>query len=213
MAELPYPEKAAGAEWPVHGLIRRRWSPRTFDENRTVEGSKILTLLEAARWAPSCFNEQPWRYLVFDGSRPEGLERARACLAAGNSWALRAPVLMLSVAQDAFARNGKANRHAQHDVGLASENLVLQAVDLGLVVHQMAGFDAARARAEFAIPEGFTPMAMIAVGYPFTGDLESIPPELRQKETAERQRKRLDEIAFDGTWGVSYSASVTEARP
>jgi nitroreductase len=198
-----YPEKVAKTEFPINELLARRWSPRVF-EDRAVERHKILSLLEAARWAPSCFNEQPWCYLVFDGSDPEALESARSCLVEGNSWARKAPVLMLSVARNNFEHGGAPNRHAQHDVGLASENLVLQAVALGLVAHQMAGFDLERARRQFHIPEGFTPMAMIAIGYPYRGSLDSIPEKLRAKELAPRQRRPIEEFAFSGKWGVPF---------
>ncbi|HJQ71339.1 MAG TPA: nitroreductase family protein [Blastocatellia bacterium] len=200
-----YPEKPAPAEREINELMARRWSPRVF-EDREVEREKILRLLEAARWAPSCFNEQPWRYLVFDGSDASALERARACLVEGNAWALKAPVLMLSVARENFTYNEKPNRTAQHDVGLASENLVLEAVDLGLAAHQMAGFDLERSRTEFAIPEGFTPIAMIAIGYPYHGDLGRLPEKTREKELAPRARKTVEEIAFAGSWNKPYGS-------
>jgi len=198
-----YPEKPAPAERRINELMARRWSPRAF-EDRAVEREKLLQLLEAARWAPSCFNEQPWRYLIFDGSDAEALKRARACLSEGNEWALEAPVLMLSVARENFSKNEKPNRTAQHDVGLASENLVLEAVDAGLAAHQMAGFDVERSRAEFAIPEGFTPIAMIAIGYPYRGDLDRLPEKMRDRELASRARKPIDEIAFAGGWDKPY---------
>jgi nitroreductase len=198
-----YPEKPARADRPINQLMRRRWSPRAFEE-REVERSRILTLLEAARWAPSCFNEQPWRYLVFDGSDREALERARACLVEGNAWALKLPVLMVSVARNNFSKNEAPNRTAQHDVGLASEDLVLQAVELGLAAHQMAGFDVERTRSEFGIPEDYTPIAMIAVGYPYRGDLGALPESLQAKELAGRSRKPIGEIAFGGKWGEPY---------
>ena len=201
--EAGYPEKPAPADCQINELMARRWSPRVF-EDREVEREKILRLLEAARWAPSCFNEQPWRYLVFDGSDAEALERARACLSEGNEWALKAPVLMLSVARENFTRNEKPNRTAQHDVGLGSENLVLEAVDLGLASHQMAGFDVERSRAEFSIPEGFTPLAMIAIGYPYYGDLDRLPEKMRDRELAPRDRKPVGEIAFAGAWDKPY---------
>jgi nitroreductase len=185
--------------------MRRRWSPRLFDEGRPVERKKILTLLEAARWSPSCFNDQPRYFLVFDGSNTETMERARACLSAGNEWAIKAPVLMLSVARDTFERNGKPNRWAQHDVGLATENLLLEMVELGLAAHPMAGYDAERSRSEFGIPEGFTPIAMIAIGYPYRGDLNALEEKPRAKELAPRARKAIDEIAFAGMWGIGYS--------
>jgi nitroreductase len=202
--ERQYPEKPAPADYPLDDEIARRWSPRVFEKDRAVEREKIMALLEAARWAPSCFNEQPWRYLVFDGSDAGAMARARACLVEGNAWALEAPVLMISVARDNFSYNEKPNRTAQHDVGLASENLVLQAVELGLVTHQMAGFDLERARKEFGVPEGFTLLAMIAVGYPYRGGVEELPEKVRARELASRERKRVSEIAFAGDWDSPY---------
>jgi len=192
-------EKSAPTEVPIHPLLARRWSPRAIDPSRPVELDKLHILVEAARWAPSCFNEQPWRYLVFDGRDPAALEEARSCLAEGNAWARKAPLLLLSVAHELFARNNRSNRHAQHDVGLASENLVLQAAELGLATHQMAGFDAARARELFGIPEGYTPMAMIAIGY--SGRIEDLPGALQETERAPRTRKPVGETAFRGKWG------------
>jgi nitroreductase len=200
-----YPEKPAHSDYPINELMRRRWSPRVFEEGRTVEREKILTLLEAARWAPSCFNDQPRYFLVFDGSDADVLEQARACLSPGNAWATKAPVLMLSVARDTFEQNGKPNRWAQHDVGLATENLLLEAVESGLVAHPMAGYDAERARTEFGIPEGFTPIAMIAIGYPYRGRLADLDEKIRVKELAPGQRKQVREIAFAGTWNKPYA--------
>jgi nitroreductase len=198
-----YPEKPAQTDFPINELMRRRWSPRAFEDGRTVEREKLLTLLEAARWAPSCFNDQPRNFLVFDGSDSEALERARGCLTPGNAWALKAPVLVLSVARDTFEQNGKPNRWAQHDVGLATENLLLEAIELGLSAHPMAGYDAERARSEFRIPEGHTPIAMIAIGYPYSGNLDELGEKLRGKELALRERKPMSEIAFAGFWGRS----------
>jgi nitroreductase len=199
-----YPEKKAPANNPLNELIARRWSPILFDENRPVEHEKILSLLEAARWSPSCFNDQPAHYLVFDGSDSVALEKARDCLVEGNAWARKAPLLMLSVARDNFAYNQQPNRHAHHDVGAASENLVLQAVDLGLAAHQMAGYDADKARQAFAIPEGFTPKAMIAIGYPRQQELDDVDEKARKRELAARSRKPLSELAFAGKWNASF---------
>jgi nitroreductase len=189
---------------PINALLARRSSRRVFDERRPVERAKLLTLLEAARWAPSSFNEQPWRYLVFDGSDAGLLERARACLNEGNAWARKAPLLLLSVARDNLTVTGRANRHAQHDVGLASENLVLQAVELGLIAPQIAGFNVERAREGFGIPDGFTPMAFIAVGYPYQGDPGDIPESLRAKERQPRSRMLLQEFVFSGGWDAPF---------
>lgn len=198
---LVYPEKIAAPDYPIADLMRRRWSPRAFAEGRPVERDKILRLLEAARWAPSCFNDQPRNFLVFDGSDPGALDKARGCLSPGNAWAIKAPVLMISVARETFEYNGAPNRWGQHDTGLATENLLLEAVEQGLAAHPMGGFDAGRARSEFGIPDGFTPMAMIAIGYPYRGKVVDLDEKLRAKELAPRERKPIGAIAFFGGWG------------
>ncbi|MEM7517161.1 MAG: nitroreductase family protein, partial [Planctomycetota bacterium] len=126
--------KSVQATYPVHDLIAERWSPRAFAE-QSVTDHEIGSLLEAARWAPSCYNEQPWRFLVAKASDPDLFERFADCLLDGNSWAKRAPVLMIAVARTTFEQSEKENRHAWHDVGLAVENLVLQAEALGLATH------------------------------------------------------------------------------
>jgi len=190
---------AAQTDFPVHELIRRRWSPRAFAD-RPVDPEKLRSLLEAARWAPSSFNEQPWAYLVATREEPEAFGRLLTALREGNrAWAARAPVLMLSVAKLDFDHNRQPNRHAFHDVGLATANLVTQATAMGLVAHQMAGFDAAKARELFAIPDGWEPVAAIALGYP--GEASLLPAPLRDRELAPRTRKPLEEFVFSGRWG------------
>jgi nitroreductase len=191
-------EKPADTGVPVHDLIRRRWSPRAFAD-RMVERGKLHSLFEAARWAPSSYNEQPWRFIVCPRDNPADHERFLSYLADGNiPWARQAPVLALSAAKTRFTHNDRPNRHALHDVGLAVENLVIQATALGLAVHQMAGYDATKARALFGIPDDYEPVAAIAMGY--QGDPDRLPPSLRDRETAPRTRKPLDEIVFGGRW-------------
>jgi nitroreductase len=166
-------------------------------------------MLEAARWAPSSSNEQPWAYLIATRDQTEEFQRMVSCLLEGNVvWAQHAAVLMLAVASLSFARNSKPNRHAFHDVGLASENLVLQATALGVVVHQMAGFLPEKAREVFEIPEGNEPLTMIAAGYP--GRTDDLPETLRSRETAPRSRKTLSSMVFTGKWG-NVATAITEA--
>lgn len=194
-------DNPAPTELPIHDLLRRRWSPRAFS-SRAVEPDTLRVLLEAARWAPSCFNEQPWRFLVATSADPGGLERMLGCLTEGNqAWAKAAPVLLLTVARTAFERNGKPNRHAYHDVGLAVANLTVQATALGLAVHQMAGIVPEKVRETYAMPEGFEPVTGVAVGHP--GEASALPEPLRQREAAPRTRRPLGEIAFSGGWGRS----------
>lgn len=192
-------ERPAETDHPVHDLIRRRWSPRAFAD-RPVEPEKLCRLLEAARWAASSYNEQPWSFLVATRDNPEAFDKTVGCLVEGNvPWASKAPVLMLSVAHLTFERNGKPNRHALHDVGLAMGNFVLEATALGLFVHQMAGFHVDKAREVFAIPDSHEPVAMIAVGY--AGDLDSLPEPYRERELSPRTRKPLADFVFTGNWG------------
>lgn len=186
---------------PVHELIRRRWSPRAFAD-RPVEPEKLASLFEAARWAPSSYNEQPWNYVYATKEHPEQFQRLLDCLVEGNQrWARKAPVLAISVAKLRFDHNGQPNRHALHDVGMATENLALQGVALGLAVHQMAGFHVDQARELLGIPEGYEPVAAIAVGYP--ANPESLSPEVREKELAPRTRKPAAQFAFQGRWGAA----------
>lgn len=158
----------------------------------------LETLLEAARWAASGGNLQPWRYLVFNSRGPEARERARDCLEESNQvWARHAPVLLLAVAEE-NRPSGRPNPTALHDVGLANAQLLLQAIALGMHCRPMGGFDAARAREAFGIPDGFRPVAMIAIGYP--GSVEALPARLADQKTAPRQRRPLEATAFLGAW-------------
>ena len=193
-------DKPAETQFPLHDLLTQRWSPRAFSE-QPVGPDMLLTLLEAARWAPSSSNEQPWRFVVATKEEPADYDRLLACLLDGNrKWAYRAPVLILSVARMKFEEDSRPNRHAFHDVGLATENLLLQVSALGLVAHPMAGFDVEKARTELKIPSGYEPVAMIAVGHP--GELSVLPDYLQQRELKPRERKLLAEIAFSGQWGL-----------
>jgi nitroreductase len=149
----------------LHEVIRKRWSPRAFSA-RPVSREDLRLLLEAARWAPSSYNEQPWRFVVAERGDEPRYEKLLETLAAPNrAWARQAPVLLLTVAKTRHDRNGALNRHAWHDVGLATGNLLAQASALGIHAHLMGGFDPEKARAGFALPEGFEPVAVIALGY------------------------------------------------
>ena len=195
-------EKPTITEIPLIESISRRWSPRAF-ATTPVSQDRLRQLLEAARWAPSCYNAQPWTFIVGTQNNPETFRKLSKCLVPVNqAWAAKAPVLMLALAELNFAHNGKPNHHAAHDVGLALGNLLNQATILGLQVHLMAGFSGDTARELFAVPDTHDPVTMLALGYP--GDPESLPDTLREKELAPRTRKSLDEIAFGGTLGESF---------
>jgi nitroreductase len=191
-------EKPAPVDHTVHELIQRRWSPRSFDD-RPIEDPVLRRMLEAARWAPSCYNDQPWTFIV-GRKDTETYDLLFDCLYEGNQeWADEAPLLMLSVARTNFQHNGEPNRHALHDVGLAVENMVLQALDEDVFVHQMAGFDGERAREVFSIPGDHEPVAALAAGY-------SANPERTDEENGEeRSRKSLEEFVYGDSWGETAS--------
>jgi len=185
----------------VHELMDKRWSPRAFDAARPVEREKLLSILEAARWAPSCFGDEPWRFVVGDKYTDEtGWSNIFGALAEKNQlWAKNAPLLILVSADSQFRANGNTNRWAQYDTGAASISLCLQAEALGLCAHQMGGFSPDAARDVIGIPDQFVPMAVIAVGY--QGKLNGLAEDFRPMETAARKRRPLSENFFSGKWG------------
>jgi len=192
--------KIAKTQVPVHDIIARRWSPRAFDAGKPVTREQLISMLEAARWAPSCFGDEPWRYLVWDkNSNLAAWQRAFDCLGEFNQqWVKNAPILMLATASSSFRHNGKPNAWHMYDTGASSENICLQATSLGLFAHQMGGFDADKIRQEFDIPKEFACLAMIAVGYQTTPDV--LPKELEEKEVADRTRRPLEECFFENSW-------------
>ncbi len=192
--------KIAKTQVPVHDIIARRWSPRAFDAGKPVTREQLISMLEAARWAPSCFGDEPWRYLVWDkNSNLAAWQRAFDCLGEFNQqWVKNAPILMLATASSSFRHNGKPNAWHMYDTGASSENICLQATSLGLFAHQMGGFDADKIRQEFDIPKEFACLAMIAVGYQTTPDV--LPKDLEEKEVADRTRRPLEECFFENSW-------------
>jgi nitroreductase len=194
-------QKPAPVDRPICELLKNRWSPRAFAPT-PVSREIIGSLLEAARWAPSSGNGQPWNYIVAPIDDPAAHELAASCLVESNHiWAVHAPVLMFSIARDNFEHNGKPNQYALHDTGTASFSLVVEAESRGLRVHQMAGIHADRIREVYHLPEGFTPVAGIAVGYP--DDPDTLPEKYRERELAPRERKPLEAFVFEGQWGKS----------
>lgn len=188
-------------ECPIHSLIAGRRSSLAF-ASKSVEPEILSSLMEAARWAPSSMNEQPWSFIVATKASKTDFDRLLGCLVEFNvQWAQRAPVLVVSVAKLTFGSTGETNRHAFHDVGQAIANLTFQANVSGLVVHQMAGFNVDKARREFSIPQDYEPVAAAAIGYP--GDPEELPEKLRKRAASPRMRKPLTNFVFEGDWGRS----------
>jgi nitroreductase len=191
--------KPANAGYPIHELMRERWSPRAFLD-KPVEPGKLLSMLEAARWAPSSSNEQPWYFLVARAEEKEEFEKMLGCLVELNRvWAKAAPVLIIAVAKRSFSHNGKPNRCAIHDVGLASESMTLQAVALGLFTHGMAGIEREKIQEVYGLPEDYEAVAAWAVGY--GGEPAMLQGALREREEAPRVRKELREFVFAGRFG------------
>ena len=179
-------------------VVLERWSPRSF-ESREVNPEDLKRVFEAAHWAPSSFNEQPWRFLVAKRGS-ESFDKIVATLTTGNqAWAPKAPVLILSAAKRDFTSSGAPNRFALHDLGAAAVLITLQATALGLATHQMAGFDENAMRQAFGIPEEFLIGSVMALGY--QGEPSALPTEkLIAAEIAPRSRKALSEFVFSA-WG------------
>jgi len=190
--------KKAPAVEGVLPVFHERWSPRSFTD-REVSAALLAKVFEAARWAASSFNEQPWRFLV-GRKRDSAYQKIFASLGDFNQkWAQTAPVLILGTAKTKFSHNGAENRHALYDLGAAASYLTLQAAALGLKAHQMAGFDPEAARKAFGIPEEYAIGSVIALGY--QGEPAALGDEtLIERETAARTRKPLSEIVFK-EWG------------
>jgi nitroreductase len=197
--------KHAAADHEVLAIIRERWSPRAFDPARTVPLDHLWRLFEAARWAPSSRNEQPWRFvLTHRDHSPEQYKSLVGSLTGGNqAWAANAPALILTAVQLLAEATGETNRHAYYDTGQAVAYLTLQAQSQGLAIRQMEGFSHAIARDVCQVPDGFEPAVVMAVGYP--GSPETLASEKhRAAEVTPRRRRKASEFVFDGEWGKTF---------
>ena len=195
--------KHASPDHPIHELITQRWSPYAFSD-RPVSADDLRSLLEAARWAASSYNEQPWSYLLATKDNPADFQRLLSCLVEGNqAWAQAAPVLALGCTNLYFKLNNKPNAAAVHDLGLASATLTLEATARGLVVHQMIGILPDKARETYQIPEGVQPLTGLAIGY--AADPTALPEKYKERDLAPRTRKPLAEFVFGPAWGMAAS--------
>jgi nitroreductase len=192
-------DKPAQVDHPVHELVRGRWSPRAFAV-QPIAQEQLRSLLEAARWAPSSRNSQPWRFLVARRDEPAEFARMLGCLVPGNQrWAGAAAVLLIAVAT-LIDQKGLPLAHALYDTGQAVAWLSAEATARGIRVHQMGGFDPDRVRDVFSVPDGSRPVAIIALGYP--GDPRVLDENLRRQELAPRTRHPQSELVFKDRWGV-----------
>lgn len=196
-------DKKAKTKYPIAENLAKRWSPRAFTD-QVPSDDQLASLLEAARWAPSSFNEQPWRFIIGVAGKGEGHKKINESLVEFNQdWASHAPVLLMVCAKERFSHNDKENKHYMYDCGAAMSNLCTQATELGLYVHQMAGFSADKARELLNVPEGYKPITAAAIGY--IGDPSQLNEKNEKSEKAERKRKDLDEISFEGEWGKNFT--------
>ena len=192
------PVKLANTEYPIHELLQKRWSPRAFSE-KLIDTQMLNQLFEAARWAPSSYNEQPWRFIVARKEDQEAYKQLASVMNEFNqSWATDAPVLVLAITKTNFDLDGRDNPHAGHDLGQAIAHLTFEATKNNLYVHQMAGILPEKARELYNISDDYKPMTMFAIGY--KGQPESLNDKMQKQETSPRIRKELDEIIFDGEW-------------
>jgi nitroreductase len=192
-------EKPAFTEHEILDLLRRRWSPRAFSD-RPIPEPVLSRMFEAARWAASSYNEQPWTYVLgVKAEDPAEFDRIASTLYPPNAWAKAAPVLAISVAKWKFSHDGSPNRLAFHDVGAASANLTIEGLKEDVFVHQMGGFDPKKAKEIFGIPDDYEAVAAMAMGY--AGNPDSLPEALKEREKAPRTRKKIEEFVYRGKWG------------
>lgn len=202
MSQVKDQDRRAPTTHVIHEILAQRWSPRAFS-TQPVESEKLQRLFEAARWAASSSNVQPWRFLITRHGE-ESFRKLHDCLMDGNKpWTENVPVLLLSVTDTMFPAKGdkpaRENPTAKHDLGLAFANLSFQATELGLHLHPMAGFDKEKVKTAFSIPSTYEPVTVTAIGY--LADSSTLSESLREREEAPRVRKPLKEIVFEGGWG------------
>lgn len=196
-------DKPAPTDHPINDLLQRRWSPYGFG-GAGVKPDDLKSILEAARWAPSSYNEQPWRFLVARREDSAEFEKLLSVLVEMNqTWARHAGVLIVTVVSEKFTMNGKPNAAAEHDIGLAAMSLSIEAQARGYHTHQMIGLDPEKARQLFAIPEGYHALTAIAIGV--AGEQDKLPEKMQKNDERRRPRKSLSEIVYTGKFGESSS--------
>src|SRR5680860_1156338 len=186
MASTKSDHKWANTDYNIHELFKKRWSPRAFSDKR-IERDMLRQLFDAARWAPSSYNEQPWRFIAATKDQPKEYERlSRVMNEKNRAWATSAPLLCLTLAKNDFEKFDRPNKHALHDVGQAISYFTIEAMRHDIYVHQMAGILPDKAYELFHISEHYTPVTMVAAGY--IGDPEDLPENFQKMERAKRNR-------------------------
>ncbi|MDQ3100697.1 MAG: nitroreductase family protein [Bacteroidota bacterium] len=193
----------ARSELPVHPLINERYSPRAFSE-RDITNDELVLLFEAARWAPSSLNEQPWRFVIVRKGEKGHSAMLEAMNVSNRTWADKAPVVLLSLTRITLERSGIPNPHARHDLGLAVAQLTVQATSLGIGLHQLGGIDAEKARNSFNVPPEYDVVSMLVLG--FHGDPADLPELLRDRELRRSTRKPLDDLLHYGSFGQEHKS-------
>jgi len=207
-----YASKAAVTRAPIHDLLATRWSSRAFSDE-PVSPDAVLSLMEAARWSPSSNNEQPWRFILATRDDADAHAKLVQGINAGNQrWATKAWILMIGIARDHFDVDGQpANRFAQYDTGQAVQSIIVQATALGLNVRQMGGILPDRIRELYAVPDGYTIMAGIAIGYP--GDSDSLASPMNEREHLPRTRRALSDLFFENSFGQVHPLTASDELP
>jgi len=195
-------EKPAKTNFALHSLLEKRWSPRAFSDKK-VEREKLQRIFEAARWAPSSSNEQPWSFILGEAGDESYLKIFETLMEFNQLWVKTAPIVVLAVGKVDSAKSGKENAFFEYDIGQAVAHLTFQASEEGLWVHQMGGFDGKKAKELFNIPEGFMAVSAFTVGY--MGDYKVLHPNLQKLEVAERERKNMEDFVFSNTFGEKSS--------
>lgn len=191
-------KKTAPTKFEIQSSLQERWSPRAF-ANKPVETEKIQSVFEAARWAASAFNEQPWRFLVGTNNDETYKNILLTLIEWNQQWAQQAPVLVLNVAKRTFSHNGVNSVTFKYDLGQSVANMAIEIVHQGLISHQMSGFDPEKARELFNIPDDFQAISVIAIGY--YGDIAKLPADFAEIESKPRTRKKFNELVFSDTFG------------
>ncbi|MEM7304262.1 MAG: nitroreductase family protein [Pseudomonadota bacterium] len=196
--------KKANTDHPVHEIIQHRWSPYRFSD-RSITSQDLHALFEAARWAPSSYNEQPWRYIMASKDQPEEFNTIIACLEESNQvWAKNASALVLGFARTTFERNGKLNKAAFHDLGAAASYMSFEATSRGIAIHQIIGLLPEVVKEKYEFPKEFEVLTALAIGY---ADLSPGDDGVHsERDNTARSRKKISDFVFHKTWGSAMVA-------